>query len=101
MRSALMDSVRLVHGRDTCDEAGRPLTTFICSYHEGFSDALDLWSWQARQVTPCESVGHDHSPAGVHVIVRCVCEASFMSTDAGVALGMAQSHEHKEAMQRV
>lgn len=36
-----MDSVRLVHGRDTCDEAGRPLSTYTCGYHEGFEDGVE------------------------------------------------------------
>ena len=42
-RDALLHgSIRAAHGRETCDEAGRPLSTYICTYHEGFSDALDL-----------------------------------------------------------
>lgn len=45
---ALLDNVRYVHGRDTCDEAGRPLTTYLCPYHEGYEAALDL-SWKDRR----------------------------------------------------
>jgi len=37
----LLKNLRLVHGRDTCDEAGRPLSIYLCSYHEGFSDGLE------------------------------------------------------------
>lgn len=37
----LLANIRLVHDvRDTCDEAGRPLRTYMCQYHEGFSDGL-------------------------------------------------------------
>lgn len=52
--------------------------------------------WSAGQVAPCEGTSK-HGPANVHVIVRSVCGAAFMSTDAGIALGMAQRHdeEHK------
>jgi hypothetical protein len=37
----LLRNVRLVHGRDTCDEAGRPLSTYTCGYHQGYWDAAD------------------------------------------------------------
>lgn len=37
----LMQSVRLVHGRDTCDDAGRPLAVYMCQYHEGFADGIE------------------------------------------------------------
>lgn len=37
----LIRNVRLVHGRDTCDDGGRPLSTSVCDYHQGFRDALD------------------------------------------------------------
>lgn len=37
----LLENVRLVHRRDTCDEAGRPLSTYTCQYHEGYEDGLD------------------------------------------------------------
>lgn len=91
---SLLESVRLVHGRDTCDDAGRPLSTYTCNYHEGYQDALDGWEWRARQVTDCEGGSH-HGPAGVHLIVRGECGAAFMSTDAGIALGMAQAHARR------
>jgi hypothetical protein len=52
--------------------------------------------WSAGQVTPCDG-GSKHGPANFNVTVRCVCGAAFMSTDAGIALGMAQQHaeEHQ------
>ncbi len=37
----LTRNVRLVHGRDTCDEAGRPLSTYTCDYHQGFEDGIE------------------------------------------------------------
>lgn len=37
----LLGNVQLIHGRDTCDEAGRPLAVYICDYHQGFEHGLD------------------------------------------------------------
>lgn len=38
---ALAQSVELVHGRATCDEAGRPLFAYVCDYHQGYQDGLE------------------------------------------------------------
>lgn len=51
--------------------------------------------WAAGPVAECDnrsSQPHAHAPAAIHVIVRCSCGAAYMSTDAGIALGMAQQH---------
>ena len=39
--ATLLANVRYVHGRDTCDEAGRPLSTYLCDYHQGYEDGLE------------------------------------------------------------
>lgn len=33
-----------------------------------------------------------HSIDGIHIVVRCQCGCLFRSTDATIALGMAQKH---------
>lgn len=43
MEAELLRNIRLVHGRDTCDEAGRPLSTYLCDYHQGVRDGLELF----------------------------------------------------------
>lgn len=37
----LLESVRRSHGRDTCDDAGRPLSTYTCEYHQGYEDGIE------------------------------------------------------------
>ncbi len=37
----LSRNVHYVHKRGTCDEAGRPLSTYTCEYHQGFEDGID------------------------------------------------------------
>ncbi len=39
--AALLASVKAAHGVPTCDPAGRPLSTYTCSYHEGWIDGYD------------------------------------------------------------
>lgn len=39
--AALLASVKAAHGVPTCDPAGRPLSTYSCSYHEGWIDGYD------------------------------------------------------------
>ncbi len=41
---------------------------------------------------PCEDDAVPHSIDGIHVLVRCACGCLFRSTDATIALGMAQQH---------
>ena len=38
---ALLNSIRHTHGRNTCDDAGRPLTSYLCEYHQGYSDGYE------------------------------------------------------------
>lgn len=50
---ALMRSVRLAHGRDTCDEGGRPLSIYTCPYHEGYADGFfDGQTWEVDHDQP-------------------------------------------------
>lgn len=37
----LLENVRLVHKRDTCDPAGRSLRIYTCEYHQGYEEGLD------------------------------------------------------------
>lgn len=48
--------------------------------------------WSAGAVDSC-SGGFEHRPVALHVIVRCICGAAYMSTDGSIALAMARDHE--------
>ena len=53
--STLLANVRATHGRDTCDDVGRPLSTYTCDYHQGYEDglerlALDVREWLVERV---------------------------------------------------
>lgn len=56
---------------------------------------LDIVDWRAGRVAECR-IGapgaNHHKVTGIHVIVRCGCGCAFMSTDAGIAYGMASAH---------
>lgn len=55
--------------------------------------------WTAGSVADCGG-GPVHRPVNIHVIVRCVCGAAYMSTDAGLAFGMAEDHATQHRGQR-
>lgn len=40
-QAALLASVKTAHGCPTCDPAGRPLSVYVCTYHEGWIDGYD------------------------------------------------------------
>lgn len=50
-------------------------------------------SLRAGRSFNCENdATRPHSIDGIHILVRCDCGCIFRSTDATIALGMAQAH---------